>query len=242
MRLRKSRGEKMSTRIAKFIADSGVASRRVAEDLIAAGRVSINDTVINGPVNFVNDNDVVKIDGQRISARTDTELYIFHKPLNTMTTSRDPNGRRTIYDCLPDEYKHLKYVGRLDYKTTGLLLLTNDGDFARKLTLPASNIERTYIATVNSTDFSRLDNARRGITVDGTKYAPMKIEEIGGNDLRITITEGKKNEVRIVLRACGCSVRKLHRISYGGIGLGKLPVGKIQKISQKTIDLIKKSF
>lgn len=232
----------MGVRVAKFIADSGVASRRGAEELIAAGRVSINGTVIDSPVNFVNENDTVEIDGKKISARIDTELYMFHKPINTMTTLHDPRGRKTIYDCLGDEYKNLKYVGRLDYKTTGLLLLTNDGDFARKLTLPSSNIERTYIATVNSTDFSRLDNARHGMVVDGIKYAPMKIEEIGGNDLRITITEGKKNEVRIVLRACGCPVRKLHRISYGKIRLGKLPVGKIQKISQKTIDLMKKSF
>lgn len=232
----------MGVRVAKFIADSGVASRRGAEELIAAGRVSINGTVIDSPVNFVDENDTVEIDGKKISARTDTELYMFHKPINTMTTLHDPRGRKTIYDCLGDEYKNLKYVGRLDYKTTGLLLLTNDGDFARKLTLPSSNIERTYIATVNSTDFSHLDKARHGMVVDGIKYAPMKIEEIGGNDLRITITEGKKNEVRIVLRACGCPVRKLHRISYGKIRLGKLPVGKIQKISQKTIDLMKKSF
>lgn len=232
----------MGVRIAKFIADSGVASRRAAEELIACGRVSINDVTINSPVSFVGESDVVKIDGKKIASQTDTELYMFHKPLNTMTTSRDPNGRKTIYDCLPDEYKHLKYVGRLDYRTTGLLLLTNDGDFARRLTLPSSNIERTYIATVNCTDFSRLARARNGITLDGIHYAPMKIDEIGGNDLRITITEGKKNEVRIVLRACGCPVRKLHRISYGGISLGNLPVGKIKKISQKTIDVIKKSL
>ncbi len=232
----------MGVRIAKFIADSGVASRRAAEELIACGRVSINDVTINSPVSFVGESDVVKIDGKKIASQTDTELYMFHKPLNTMTTSRDPNGRKTIYDCLPDEYKHLKYVGRLDYRTTGLLLLTNDGEFARKLTLPSSNIERTYIATVNCTDFSRLAHARNGITLDGIRYAPMRIEEIGGNDLRITITEGKKNEVRIVLRACGCPVRKLHRISYGGISLGNLSVGKIKKISQKTIDVIKKSL
>lgn len=232
----------MGVRVAKFIADSGVASRRGAEELIAAGHVRINGVVIDSPVNFVGENDTVEIDGKKISARTDTELYMFHKPINTMTTLHDPRGRKTIYDCLGDEYKNLKYVGRLDYKTTGLLLLTNDGDLARKLTLPSSNIERTYIATVNSTDFSHLDKARHGMVVDGIKYAPMKIEEIGGNDLRITITEGKKNEVRIALRACGCPVRKLHRISYGKIRLGKLPVGKIQKISQKTIDLMKKSF
>lgn len=232
----------MGVRVAKFIADSGVASRRGAEELIAAGHVRINGVVIDSPVNFVGENDTVEIDGKKISLRTDTELYMFHKPINTMTTLHDPRGRKTIYDCLGDEYKNLKYVGRLDYKTTGLLLLTNDGDLARKLTLPSSNIERTYIATVNSTDFSHLDKARHGMVVDGIKYAPMKIEEMGGNDLRITITEGKKNEVRIVLRACGCPVRKLHRISYGKIRLGKLPVGKIQKISQKTIDLMKKSF
>ena len=232
----------MAVRIAKFIADSGIASRRVAEGLIANGHVSINGTVINSPINFVDETDTVEIDGKKISTRTETELYMFHKPINTMTTTRDPNGRKTIYDYLGNEYKNLKYIGRLDYKTTGLLLLTNDGEFARKLTMPSSGIKRTYIATVNSTDFSRLDNARRGIIVDGIKYAPMQIDQIGANELRITICEGKKNEIRIVLRACGCPVRKLHRISYGEIHLGKLPVGKIQKISQKTIDLIKKSF
>ncbi len=232
----------MTVRIAKFIADSGIASRRAAEDMIAANRVSINGVKITSPVNFVNDGDSVEIDGKQICARTTTELYAFHKPINTMTTVRDPNGRKTIYDCLPDEYKNLKYIGRLDYKTTGLLLLTNDGEFARKMTLPSSNIPRTYIATVNSCDFSRLDNARRGITVDGIKYAPMKIDVIGDNNLRVIVTEGKKNEVRIVLRACGCPVRKLHRISYGEITLGNLAVGKIKKISQKTIDVIKKSL
>ncbi len=232
----------MSVRIAKFIADCGVASRRAAEALVADGRVSVNDAVITTPVFFVEENDVVKIDGQTITQKSEIQLFAFHKPLNTMTTVRDPNGRKTIYDVLGDEYKNLKYVGRLDYKTTGLLLLTNDGDLARKLTLPSSGIERTYIATVNSHDFSKLDNARNGITIDGIKYAPMKIDEIGGNNLRITITEGKKNEVRIVLRACGCGVRKLHRISYGNISLGKLPVGKIKKLSQKTIDEMLKSL
>ena len=232
----------MGIRIAKFIADSGAASRRAAEALIADGHVTVNDNVITTPVFFVTKDDCVKIDGIKISADNETELYMFHKPVNTMTTVRDPRGRRTVYDVLPDKYKNLKYVGRLDYKTTGLLLMTNDGDLARKLTLPSSGIQRVYIATVNGNDFSKLDLARQGITVDGIKYAPMKIDEIGGNNLRIEISEGKKNEVRIVLRACGCSVRKLHRVSYGKIKLGNLPVGKIKKISQKTIDEIIKSL
>ncbi len=232
----------MSVRIAKFIADSGYASRRGAEEIILAGRVRVNGEKIVTPVFFVNDDDNVEIDGVKIGARKNTELFAFHKPLNTMTTLHDPNGRKTIYDCMPEEYKNLKYVGRLDYKTTGLLLMTNDGELARKLTLPSSQIPRTYIATVNGNDFSKLSAARAGITVDGIKYAPMIIEEQGDNVLRVTIHEGKKNEVRIVLRACGCPVRKLHRVSFGNVLLGKLPVGKIQKIPQKTIDEMLKTL
>ncbi len=232
----------MSVRIAKFIADSGYASRRAAEEIILAGRVCVNGKKIITPVCFVTDDDVVEIDGSKIGARKSTDLYMFHKPLNTMTTLCDPAGRKTIYDCLPDEYKKLKYVGRLDYRTTGLLLLTNDGELARKLTLPSSKIPRTYIATVSGADLSGLGRAKAGITVDGIKYAPMEIQTLGNNNLRVTITEGKKNEVRIVLRACGCPVRKLHRISFGNISLGKLPVGKIQKVSQKTIDEMLKTL
>lgn len=232
----------MGIRIAKFLSDCGVASRRVAEDIIKSGRVSINGNVIDTPVFFVADTDIVTLDGRVISVKPDIELYMFHKPVNTMTTTRDPNGRRTIYDCLPSQYRNLKYVGRLDYKTTGLLLLTNDGGVARKLTLPSSKIPRTYIATIGGKDLSSLSRARRGICVDGIKYAPMQIDVLSADTLRVTITEGKKNEVRIVLAACGCPVRKLHRISFGNISLGNLEIGKIKKISQKTIDELIKSF
>ena len=232
----------MTVRIAKFIADSGIASRRAAEEMIAHGRVSVNGAQITTPVFFIKDGDIVTVDGKNISERTNTELYAFHKPVNTMTTTRDPDGRKTIYDCLPPEYKHLKYIGRLDFKTTGLLLMTNDGELARKLTLPTSKIPRVYLATVSGNDYTGLEHARRGIVVDGIKYAPMKIDILDNNKLRVTITEGKKNEVRIVLRACGCPVAKLHREKYGKISLGKLPVGKIIKLSQKMIDETLKSL
>ena len=231
----------MKTRIAKFIADSGIASRRVTEDLIARGVVSVNGKKIDTPVCFVDENDVVVVDGKKIGAKTATKLYAFHKPINTMTTCADPDGRKTIYDVLPREYKNLKYIGRLDYKTTGLLLMTNDGELARKMTLPSSRIPRTYIATVYG-DLSKLDSARRGITVRGIKYAPMKIDVIDNKTLRVEISEGKKNEIRIVLGAIGAPVKKLHRISFGKIELGNLPVGKIREINQKTIDLVLKSF
>ena len=232
----------MGVRIAKFIADCGVASRRDAEVLIQSGVVSVNGQVINTPVFFVQDGDKVCVNGKEIKNHSEIKLYMFHKPLNTMTTTRDPMGRKTIYDVLDKKYKNLKYVGRLDYKTTGLLLLTNDGDFARKLSLPQNNIERTYIATVGEYTERGLNIARCGATVDGIKYRPMKIEVLDENNLKVTVSEGKKNEVRIVLRHIGSKVRALHRISYGGINLGKLGVGKISEIDKKTVDLILKNF
>lgn len=232
----------MKIRIAKFIADSGVSSRRGAEDLIEKGVVSVNGTIIKTPIFFVDDKDTITVNGRVIKKRKTTELYIFHKPINVMTTSYDPEGRKTIYDCLPKEYKHLKYIGRLDYKTTGLLLLTNDGDLIKKLSLPSSKIPRVYIATVSNIDLSGLEKAKKGMTINGISYRPMKIETLGNNDLRIEVIEGKKNEIRIVLRACGCPVIKLHRISFGTITLGNLSVGKIRKVSQKTIDALLKSL
>lgn len=232
----------MKQRIAKFIACTGTASRRDAENLIATGRVTVDGVVVSSPVFFVDDTNVVAVDGKQIKCNSQTELYVFHKPLNTMTTSRDPRGRRTIYDCLPEKYHSLRYVGRLDYKTTGLLLMTNDGELARRLTLPTSRVPRTYIATVGNVDLSGLAAARRGMTVDGITYRPMQIDELPSGDLRVTVTEGKKNEIRIVLRACHAPVRRLHRISFGNITLENLPVGKIRPVPQKTIDALLKSF
>jgi len=232
----------MSVRIAKYIADCGVASRRDAEKLIESGAVSVNGTVVNTPVFFIDDKDTVYVNGKQIKQQKEIKLYMFHKPLNTMTTTRDPMGRKTIYDVLDKQYRNLKYVGRLDYKTTGLLLLTNDGVIARKLSLPENNIERTYIATVGKFTESGLDIARRGATVDGIKYRPMKIEVIDDNHLKVTVTEGKKNEVRIVLRHIKSPVRALHRVSYAGIQIGNLGVGKILPVNKKTVDLILKNF
>lgn len=232
----------MNVRIAKFIADCGVASRRDGEDLIKSGRVSVNNKIIDTPVFFVQDGDVVCVDGKKITPHSEIKLYAFHKPINTMTTTRDPMGRKTIYDVLDKKYGNLKYVGRLDYKTTGLLLMTNDGDFARKLSLPENNIKRTYIATVGNFTQHGLDAARRGVVVDGIQYRPMQIDVIDDNHLKVTVSEGKKNEVRIVLRHIGSKVRALHRISYGGINLENLKVGKIFEIDKKTVDQMLKNF
>lgn len=232
----------MKVRLAKFIADCGVTSRRGAEDLIKSGRVSVNGEKIDTPVFFVEDDDEVCVDKKTIKKQSEIKLYMFHKPTDTMTTMRDPENRKTIYDVLDKKYKNLKYIGRLDYKTTGLLLLTNDGEFARKMSLPKNHIERTYIATVNKFSERGLNIARRGVVVNGIKYRPMKIDVIDEHNLRVTVIEGKKNEIRIVLKHIASPVVKLHRVSYGPISLGKLGVGKILEVDKKTIDLISKNF
>ena len=232
----------MSQRLAKFIAECGIASRRDAEDLIKSGRVSVNGKVIDTPVFFVDTEDKIYVDGHQIKQNTQTELYIFHKPINTMTTTKDPDNRRTIYDVLDKKYRNLKYIGRLDYKTTGLLLLTNDGNLARQMSLPKNQIERTYIATVNKFNEHGLDIARRGVVIDKIKYRPMKIEVIDEHNLKITVIEGKKNEIRIVLRRIGSPVVNLHRVSYGPFSLGNLGVGKIIRADKKTVDLVVKNF
>ena len=231
----------MKVRIAKFIADSGVTSRRGAEQLIASGVVSVNGTVINTPVHFVDDTDEVKIDGKVVSKRGDTKVYAFHKPIDTMTTTHDPRGRNTIYDILPMKYRNLRYVGRLDFKTTGLLLMTNDGLLARKLTQPDSRVPRVYLADVVGNNMSKLDKARRGVVIDGIKYRPMAIEIMPDKRLRITVIEGKKNEIRIVLKYCGLPVKKLHRIMYGPVSIKNIPVGKIIELDKKTIDALVES-
>lgn len=231
----------MKIRIAKFIADSGITSRRGAEQMIDAGRVVVNGETIKTPVHFVDDADEIMIDGKKVEPRIDTKLYAFHKPIGTVTTTRDPRGRNTIYDILPQEYRNLKYVGRLDFNTTGLLLMTNDGLLARKLTLPNSNIPRVYLADVAGNNMSRLDRARRGVTIDGITYRPMQIEVMPDGRLRVTVTEGKKNEIRIVLKHCGLPVRKLHRIMYGPVSIKNIPAGKIIELDKKTIDALVKT-
>ncbi len=232
----------MKVRLAKFISDNGIASRRSAEDLIQSGRVSVDGKVVDTPVFFVDGSQKVYVDGKKIQQKNEIKLYMFHKPINTMTTTSDPLGRKTIYDVLDKQYRNLKYIGRLDFKTTGLLLLTNDGNLARQMSLPKNKIERTYIATVDSFSKTGLDKARNGVVVDGIRYRPMKIEVINEHNLKVTVKEGKKNEIRIVLKYIGSPVKALHRISYGLIKLGNLPAGKILQVDKKTVDLIVKNF
>lgn len=213
--------------------------------MILAGRVSVNGEKIETPVFFVDGAEKITVDGKPVPNRgaetasragRTPAVYLFHKPAGCICSARDPEGRKTIYDILPEKYRNLKYVGRLDYNTSGLLLMTDSGDFARKMTLPDSEIPRTYVAklgrtwTMDDETVGRLlKPVRRGAKIDGTIYRPMKIERLNATDFKITVTEGKKNEIRVIFDHIGLPVRKLHRISYGKYELGGLPAGKIIK-------------
>ena len=205
--------------------------------MIALGRVSVNGKKINTPVTFVSKNDSVLVDGKKITAKQQSQIYMFHKPIGCICSAKDPEGRKTIYDILPPQYRNLKYIGRLDYNTSGLLLLTNDGALAREMTLPSAGIERVYVAkvggamTMDDAHFARvIKPVLKGVKIDGVIYRPMKVRRLNASDIEITITEGKKNEIRIVFEHVKLPIRKLHRISYGKHRLKDLPSGEIKPI------------
>lgn len=222
-------------RIAKVIARAGLASRREAESLIAAGRVTVNGTVIASPALNVTPRDKITVDGQPLPGRTRTRLFRHHKPRGLVTTHADPQGRPTIFARLPTHLPRLISVGRLDLNSEGLLLLTNDGDLARALELPATGWERRYrVRARGRVTQAALDKLRHGITLAGVRYGPIEAtldREQGANVwLTVVLREGKNREVRRVLEHLGLTVNRLIRVSYGPFELGDLADGAVEEV------------
>lgn len=229
-----------SERIAKRIARCGLASRREAEALIQAGRVKVNGNVLTSPAFNVGPRDIILVDGQRLPDPERTRLFLFHKPAGTVTTNRDPEGRPTVFDTLPDGLPRLMTVGRLDYSTEGLLLLTNDGGLARVLELPSTGWLRRYRARVHGTiDESALDGLKQGIAVDGVLYGAIEatLERKQGSNawLAVSLREGKNREIKKALGALGLEVTRLIRISYGPFQLGALPPSGVLELKGRTL-------
>lgn len=227
-------------RIAKVLARAGVCSRRDAERLIEAGRVSVNGRVLDTPALNVRGADDIRVDGRRIGAAEATRLWRYHKPPGLVTTHRDPQGRATVFDALDPGLPRVVSVGRLDLNSEGLLLLTNDGALARKLELPSSGWPRTYRARAfGAITQSELDHLAGGIEIEGMRYGPIdaKMDRKQGANTWITMTlkEGKNREVRRVLEALGLRVNRLIRTSYGPFQLGTLKPGEIEEIPRKAI-------
>ncbi|HEY2707699.1 MAG TPA: pseudouridine synthase [Caulobacteraceae bacterium] len=224
-------------RIAKVLARAGVASRREVERLIEAGRVAVNGERLTTLGRKVSPSDRVTLDGRPVAAAEPTRIFRYHKPPGLVTTHRDPQGRPTVFEALPKGLPRLISVGRLDLNSEGLLLLTNDGELARRLELPANGLVRRYRARARGRiDQARLDRLSRGITVDGVRYGPIEAELEPANPgaanvwIVLALTEGKNREVRKVLESLGLTVNRLIRLAYGPYALGNLERGAVEEL------------
>jgi 23S rRNA pseudouridine2605 synthase len=226
-------------RIAKLIARAGVCSRRQAEILIAERRVQIDGKIIDSPAIKVNEQNIVKVDGREIITHS-TRLWIYHKPKGLITSHKDEKDRPTVFDKLPKYLPRVISVGRLDYNTEGLLLLTNDGELSRFLELPTAGLVRMYrVRVYGKIDMRHLQELQKGIVIDNISYKPVKIElehQKGDNSwLIVSITEGKNREIRKIFEYFNLQVNRLIRISYGPFELGNLPVGEVYELTDKDI-------
>jgi len=232
--------KKTGERIAKALARAGLASRRDAEEMVTQGRVTVNGRVINSPALDITASDVVVVDGKPLPPRERTRLFMYHKPRGLMTTHADPEGRPTVFDNLPEGLPRLISIGRLDFNTEGLLLLTNDGGLARVLELPDTGWLRRYrVRAHGEVTQAQLDQLKDGIEVDGVKYgsidATLERDQGANVWLVFAIREGKNREVRNVMAHLGLDVNRLIRVSYGPFQLGEIEEGKVEEVKTRVL-------
>ena len=238
-------------RIAKLLARAGIASRREIERMIADGRIAIAGKALDTPAVKLANLNGVTVDGKPVGQAEAARLFAFHKPSGLITAERDPAGRPTIYtalrNALPRETGRVMPVGRLDFTTEGLLLLTNDGELKRAMELPSSAIPRTYRARAfGDVTQAQLDDLIEGVEVDGLRYGRIEadLERGSGKNrwIQLTLTEGKNREVRRVLEHLGLKVNRLLRTAYGPFELADLPRGQAVEIRQADVERFRKQL
>ena len=227
-------------RIAKAMAHAGLCSRRDAERWIEAGRVAVNGTALSTPAYVVKPDDRVTVDGKPLPQADAPRLFRYHKPKGLVTSHKDPLGRRTVFEALPDSLPRVVSVGRLDLNTEGLLLLTTGGELARHLELPSTGWLRRYrVRAHGKVAQDDLDTLARGITIDGVHYGPVEAKidrEQGGNVwLSLGLREGKNREVKRLLEALGLTVNRLIRVSFGPFVLGDLAPGEVSEVKPRVL-------
>ncbi|MBS1870454.1 MAG: rRNA pseudouridine synthase [Actinobacteria bacterium] len=219
-------------RLAKYLAHAGVASRRAAEQLIAEGRVTVNGATVTDPARDVGDHSAVAFDGEPVKGAEPRVAYALHKPAGVVSTSSDTHGRRTVVDLVPKE-RRLYPVGRLDADSTGLILLTNDGELANRLTHPRYEVPKTYRATLGGPAITdrALKALREGVQLEDGLTAPARVRRLTPHQLELTIHEGRNRQVRRMCEAVGRPVKQLVRIRFGPLELGDLRPGKSRRLT-----------
>ena len=237
----------MAMRLQKYLAQCGVASRRHAEEMIADGKVSVNGVTVTQMGTQVEDGDRVCVSGKPVHPEEKKEYIIYHKPAGEMTTVSDPEGRTTVLDRFRDFPVRLFPVGRLDYDSEGLLLLTNDGELADKMMHPSNEVNKAYLALVDGmVTMDEVKKLRNGIELDGRLTSPASVRvmklEVGRTHLLVTIHEGRNRQVRRMLDAVGHQVLALRRVQFGPLVLGNMRRGEWRRLTDEEVRALKESI
>jgi 23S rRNA pseudouridine2605 synthase len=229
-------------RLAKFLANAGVASRRASEEIVRAGRVTVGGRVSFDPAQEVSPEDEVKVDGDVLAGPASRAVFVVNKPAGVVSTARDPQGRPTVVSMIASG-RRLYPVGRLDIDTTGLILLTDDGNLAHRLTHPRFEVEKTYRATVGNGPVrdAALRALRSGVTLEDGLTAPARVRRLGADVLEITIHEGRKRQVKRMCEAVGHPVRRLERIAFGPLALGDLRPGRYRRLTDAEVRVLSRA-
>jgi 23S rRNA pseudouridine2605 synthase len=225
-------------RLARYLAHAGVASRRYAERLIAAGRVSLDGEVVTDPARDVGEGSRVTVDGRRLAGPEPRVLYVVNKPVGVLSTARDTHGRATVLELVPAEGLRLYPVGRLDADSGGLMLITNDGELANRLTHPRFEVPKTYLASLGGAAVRDdvLSALRTGVALEDGLTAPARVRRVRGNLIELVIHEGRNRQVRRMCAAVGHPVLTLERVAFGPMRLGDLAPGAWRRLSDAEAD------
>lgn len=230
----------MAERLAKFMARSGVCSRREAEEFIKQQRVTVNGEIVTTPAFNVDGSEKILFDGEKLPQIDKTRLWLYYKPVGLVTTHKDEQNRETVFANLPPYMPRVVSVGRLDLNSEGLLLLTNNGELSRELELPKNAWSRRYRVRVHGRiDAKKLESLKNGVTIDGVEYGKVNavVDSQKGTNAWVTVTlnEGKNREVRKLMKYVGLDVARLIRVSYGPFQLGSLKKGEVKEVPQKVL-------